>query len=187
MSIEEILQRVKAFAETAHGEQRRKFADEKYIEHPVRVMETCRRFNPSLPMLSAALLHDVLEDTSVDEHQMNEFLLSVMNREDALRTQQLVIELTDIYTKANYPRMNRKKRKIKEAERLANTSAETQTIKYADIMDNCQDLGAGDLDFAPVFLKECKRLLEAMTKGNGELHKEASLLVDNELERINRP
>lgn len=51
--MEELLQKVKDFADNAHGEQRRKYTPEKYIVHPVRVMEICKRFTNDIPVLAA--------------------------------------------------------------------------------------------------------------------------------------
>jgi guanosine-3',5'-bis(diphosphate) 3'-pyrophosphohydrolase len=171
--MDEVLEQVKDFAAKAHGEQRRKFADEPYIAHPIRVMEICAAYTSDVTILAAALLHDVLEDTPVKKEQIKDFLLTVMDAAKTQRTLQLVDELTDRYVKANYPQWNRRKRKTKEAERLANTSAESQTIKYADIIDNSAEIATQDTDFAKVFLHECNALLKKMTKGNQELYRRA--------------
>ena len=180
----EILQSVATFADLAHGDQQRKYADERYIEHPLRVMETCRHYGYSLPVLAAAILHDVLEDTDTTPGQLKEFLLTVMNESDTTHTLLLVTELTDIYTKHHYPRMNRRKRKTKEATRIEGISAEAQTIKYADIIDNAKGMAGQDADFAPVFLNECDALLEKMKKGNKELRKEAIDTVIKEMDKL---
>ena len=171
--MDRILEKVKDFAARAHGEQRRKFADEPYIAHPIRVMEICAAYTSDVAMLAAALLHDVLEDTPVNKEQLKDFLLSVMDATKAQRTLQLVDELTDRFVKANYPQWNRRKRKAKETERLGNTSAESQTIKYADIIDNSAEIAHQETDFAKVFLKECNALLKTITKGNPELYRRA--------------
>ncbi len=171
--MDKILEQVRDFADKAHGNQQRKYTPERYIVHPVRVMEMCDRYGASLPMKAAALLHDVLEDTAVSEEQLNRFLSSVMNEVEARQTLNLVIELTDVYTKQRYARWNRRKRKRKEAERIEKTSAESQTIKYADIIDNCKEIVAADPDFAGTFLSECQMLLQKVPKGNPQLYKEA--------------
>ena len=63
MQKDEILKQVHDYAEKAHGNQMRKYADERYIVHPERVMKICQEYSDKLPIMSAALLHDVLEDT----------------------------------------------------------------------------------------------------------------------------
>jgi (p)ppGpp synthase/HD superfamily hydrolase len=103
-------------------------------------MQKCQKYFEDVTILSAAILHDVLEDTEVSEGELYQFLSTIMDEAEAIRTTQLTVELTDIYTKTKYPRWNRKKRKRKEAQRLSKVSAEAQTIKYADIIDNCKEI-----------------------------------------------
>jgi (p)ppGpp synthase/HD superfamily hydrolase len=182
--MEKILEQIKDFADKAHGEQRRKFADEPYIAHPVRVMELCATYTNDIAVLAAALLHDVLEDTPVKREQINSFLLTIMDTAKAQRTLQLVDDLTDQYVKSNYPAWNRRKRKAKEAERLADTSADSQTIKYADIIDNSAEIAHQDTDFAKVFLRECNALLKKITKGDQALYKRAMETVQNGLMHV---
>lgn len=177
-----ILEEVKAFAALAHGTQRRKYSDELYIHHPIRVMEMCRSHTDDHCVLAAALLHDVLEDTAVTKEAIQDFLRSVMSAEHTARTLQLVVELTDIYTKKNYPRLNRRARKSKEAERLSHASADAQTIKYADIIDNATNIFVHDPDFAVVFIQEGKHLLNKMRNGDPTLFTQALLVVEDCLE-----
>lgn len=179
--MDKLLQSIREFAEKAHGDQRRKFVDEPYINHPLRVMETCRQYSPSSSMAAAAILHDVLEDTPVTGEEFREFLSTVMDHSHAGHTFRLVRDLTDTFTHARYPNWNRRKRKQKEYERLAHAHPDAQTIKYADIMDNSVDVaGSGD-EFARIYLNECKTLLAFITKGVPELHKIAVETVDKAL------
>lgn len=170
---EVIIQQVKEFATTAHGDQRRKYSGERYMAHLLRVMNTCYLHLNTLPVLATALLHDVLEDTTVTENEMREFLHSVMVPEDAEHTLSLIIELTDVYTKKKYPQLNRKERKRKERDRLIEISGEAQTIKYADIIDNSIDIVEHDPDFALIFLKEYIDVLHEMDGGDPVLYREA--------------
>lgn len=171
------LQQIANFAGKAHGKQRRKFADEPYINHPVRVMEICREYTNDICVLSAALLHDVLEDTETTKEEIRNFLRTVMDDESINRTIKLVEELTDIYTKKRYPQLNRRQRKSKEAERLSKTSAQAQTIKYADIIDNSQDIVNAEPDFTRLFLYECRTFVNVMNAGNPDLRRRAGQLI----------
>jgi len=182
--MEDVLQAVTDFADKAHGEQTRRYTPERYIAHPIRVMETCRQFTSDITILSAALLHDVLEDTSVTKEELKEFLLTVMKEEQATRTLDLVIDLTDVYIKKDYRHWNRRKRKTKEAERLSAIDAAAQTIKYADIIDNGAEIVSQDPDFAPVFLSEYKIVLQKMDKGNETLRARALEIVSKGLEEL---
>ncbi|RZJ58770.1 MAG: HD domain-containing protein [Flavobacterium sp.] len=179
--MEEILLKVRDFADKAHGTQMRKYTPERYIVHPVRVMETVRSYSNKLPMLAAALLHDVLEDTPVSQEEMLRFLKEVMTLEDAEETLRLVIEMTDVFIKEDYPKLNRKHRKQKEAERIAETSPDAQTIKYADILDNCSKIAVLSPGFAPKYLRECLAILNVTDKGDQLLYAKALNAVKNSL------
>ncbi|MEX2231382.1 MAG: HD domain-containing protein [Cyclobacteriaceae bacterium] len=187
MSKTQILEYVKTFADRAHGEQVRKYTGERYIGHPVRVMELVREFNDEVSILSAALLHDVLEDTRVTPQEMEEALLQVMDSKQAEKTIQLVVELTDIFVKNNYPRLNRRTRKEKEAQRLSAVGPDAQSIKYADIIDNVTDIVKQDSDFAKVFVRETKKMLQVMEAGYPPLRAKAVALVDQCLQNLKKP
>jgi (p)ppGpp synthase/HD superfamily hydrolase len=184
--METILENIIEFADNAHGEQRRKYTPERYIVHPIRVMETCRRVTNDTCILAAAILHDVLEDTEVEHAQLESFLKTQMNDDMALRTLQLVVDLTDVYVKKDYPKLNRRSRKSKELLRLEKTSPDSQTIKYADIIDNSKEIVEHDPDFAKVFLYECRTNLKKMDQGNQELYHEAVNLVNSAIQLVTK-
>ena len=182
--MEEILQQVQQFAKEAHGSQRRKFIVEPYINHPIRVMQQCKQYSTRLPVAAAALLHDVLEDTPVPADELRSYLDSIMSEADARQTMVLVKDLTDIYTHACFPGWNRRVRKTKESDRLANSHPDAQTIKYADIIDNSESMsGSGD-DFAAKFLHECRALLKKMRAGHPELYKKATDTVNLAIDKL---
>jgi len=180
------LYKIQQFADHAHGKQMRKYSNDRYIVHPIRVMETCSVYTDKIQIRAAALLHDVLEDTSVTEERLLSFLETLMENEVAMQTLELVVELTDVYTKEAYPHLNRKQRKEKETLRIEQTSADSQTIKYADILDNCREIAASDPNFAPQFLKECMTILKVATKGDKELHEKVYKEVQNELQNLRK-
>jgi|SRR5215203_2272001 len=182
--MEAILEKIAGFADQAHGDQQRKYVGERYIRHPLRVMKTCQDYGYSFSVLAAAILHDVLEDTAVTPDEIRKFLLTLMNEADANYTMSLVIELTDVYVKKDYPQMNRRRRKAKEANRLEKISAEAQTIKYSDIIDNAKGIVEHGVDFAPVFLHECNALLHKMKNGNKELRKKAIEVIEKEMDKL---
>jgi (p)ppGpp synthase/HD superfamily hydrolase len=182
--METALTTITAFADRAHGQQTRRYTPERYIVHPVRVMELCREYTSDEAVLAAALLHDVLEDTPVTRSQMTEFLLTVMAPEAARRTVRLVEELTDVYVKPAYPHLNRQQRKKREADRLAKTSPDAQTIKYADIIDNGTEMIRHDPAFARLFLREGKAALLKMTAGDPRLYQRALRTIDECLNSV---
>ncbi|MBD0255325.1 MAG: metal-dependent phosphohydrolase, partial [Cytophagales bacterium] len=54
--METALTTITAFADRAHGQQMRRYTPERYIVHPVRVMELCREYTTDEAVLAAALL-----------------------------------------------------------------------------------------------------------------------------------
>jgi len=184
ISTDKILKQVRDFADNAHGSQQRKYTPERYIVHPERVMENLKNYTSDIAVLSAALLHDVLEDTATTKEEIIVFLSKLMDQQDVKKTIDLVVELTDVYIKEDYPQWNRKKRKAMEQERVSKTSPDAQTIKYADIMDNCNEIVKHDRHFAPVFLTECKRNLDVMDKGNKTLYTKTRELLEEKLSEI---
>lgn len=183
-SVKTILNKIRDYADNAHGSQMRKYTPERYIVHPVRVMETCKGYDADIPMLAAALLHDVLEDTPVSKSELLDFLQTVMDPVSAEDTVVLVEELTDVYVKEAYPQWNRNQRKAKELERFSKTSGKAQTIKYADIIDNSNEITRHDPAFAPRYLKECLKIVESADKGNHKLRKIAEGTIKAGLARL---
>ena len=87
-------------------------------------------------------------------------------------------DLTDKFISADYPNFNRKQRKAMEVERLATISANSQSIKYCDLIDNTKSIVRHDRNFARVYLTEKANLLKVMNKGDQTLHE---LAVKNTL------
>lgn len=146
----------------------------------------CQQYSHDPSILAAALLHDVLEDTPVPAENILDFLRQHLTPEDASRAMQYVQELTDIYITLNYPRMKRWARKEKEAERLSFVSAEAQTIKYADIIDNAVNIVLHDREFGYVYLKEAQMIVEKMKTGNAQLRERALHTVKECLEKVKK-
>lgn len=162
-----------AFANNAHHGQVRKYTGAPYIIHPVEVMNIIRYAAGSVyakddAVLAAAVLHDVVEDTS----------LTVSNIREVFGTDvaSMVDDLTDVFTD---PRMgNRKLRKERERLRLAKTSHRVQTIKLADMIANTHDIVAFDPGFARIYLTEKGELLKVLSKGDTHLREIAQRAVD---------
>jgi (p)ppGpp synthase/HD superfamily hydrolase len=167
----EHFEEVEELARELHGEQKRKYTGEPYVNHTVKVAEIVKTYGGDESMVYAAILHDVLEDTPTTEDELFSYVTEITGdiklSMDVLR---LVKELTDVYTTEDYPDINRKGRKEMEAIRLGKTSSKAQTIKYADLLDNSMDILSNDPKFAKVYLKEKEQILKYMNKGNSELY-----------------
>ncbi|WP_205504088.1 HD domain-containing protein [Rufibacter psychrotolerans] len=152
------------FAVQAHGEQRRKYNQEPYVRHLERVAHTVMAYGGTTGMVMAALLHDVLEDTPVTEAELRTFLEEACQNTIVKPAEvlQLVLDLTDQFTKEQAPGYNRKRRKEMERQRIAQTSPRAQTIKLADIIDNTRDIIQHDISFAKVYIPEIVATLEVL-------------------------
>lgn len=159
------------FAARAHKGQRR--ADgEPYINHPMRVAGTITLVSETSPdMVAAAWLHDVLEDVpGMTAHQLRELFGELVAK--------LVVHLTNEYTKADYPALNRKERKKAEVERLAQLMRyDVHTIKLADRYDNVHKLRYSKRKpkWKRLYLAESLDLAEALVKADSQLR---HLLID---------
>jgi (p)ppGpp synthase/HD superfamily hydrolase len=176
-----ILQKVRQFAAEAHGEQKRKYTPEPYIVHPARVADLCAQYTEDITVLCAALLHDVLEDTPTTEAQIRDFLSPIMDPAKVDKTLKMVVELTDVYVWEKFKHLNRESRKAMERTRMETISADAQTIKYADILDNCKEIVKHDQHFAWVFLNECLKLMRVLKKGNETLRARTMDALDQNL------
>jgi guanosine-3',5'-bis(diphosphate) 3'-pyrophosphohydrolase len=182
----EILEAIIKFTDHSHGEQKRKYTDERYIVHPIRVMQTCQQYTHDVAVLAAALMHDLLEDTPVTEDQIRNFLSPLLSKGDVHRAIGYVVELTDVFIKKDFPRLNRRSRKQKEVDRLSKTSYEAQTIKYADLIDNVVDIVKHDADFGYRYIQEGQALLDKMNKGHAVLYQRAVHTLSECLDKVKK-
>jgi guanosine-3',5'-bis(diphosphate) 3'-pyrophosphohydrolase len=153
-----LTERAHAFAELAHGAQKRKYTGAPYIEHPAAVAAIVATVTSDEEAIAAAYLHDVVEDT--------DRTLDDIKAHFGQRVASLVAWLTDVSTKHHG---NRTTRKALDRAHLALAPAEAQTVKLADLIDNTTSIVAHDPDFAKVYLREKRELLEVLTKGDPRL------------------
>jgi len=162
-----LIDEAKQLAGKAHEGQFRKYSGMPYIIHPVEVATIVQTVEGHTDeMIAAALLHDVVEDT---EYSFEDIAEAVSPG---------VAELVRGLTEVSQPQDgNRAVRKAKDRDFLAQQSAEVQTIKYADIISNTQDIRANDPKFAKVYIEEMKLLLQVLDKGDAKLREKAKEIV----------
>lgn len=150
-----LVQRALEFATVAHTGQERKYTGAPYIVHPIEVMEIVKTVKHDDAMLAAALLHDVVEDTSVT--------IEIITAEFGDDVASLVDDLTDVSRPEDG---NRKLRKGLDRDHSAQSSARAQTVKLADLISNSSDILVNDPNFAKVYIAEKKLLMKVLTKGD---------------------
>lgn len=119
------------FAADMHRYQRRKGDDDSpYINHPINVAQILADIGEidDIEVLSAAILHDTVEDTRATLHDIELAF--------GLRIARIVEEVTDDKS------LNKKARKQAQIDHAAHISREGALVKVADKIANVRDVGA---------------------------------------------
>jgi (p)ppGpp synthase/HD superfamily hydrolase len=151
------------FAARKHRDQRRKDEEASpYINHPISVSLLLSKIGNLIDpeVLSAAILHDTLEDTNTTPEELE--------AEFGTRICELVQEVTD---DKNLPKAKRKELQIEHA---AHLSADAVLIKLGDKISNVLDVTHSPpsdwdlqrrkeyLDWAEAVIKQCPRVNGAL-------------------------
>jgi len=165
-----IILKAAAFARQAHAEQRRKYNDRPYIQHPARVAgRVAAHPRATEAMVAAAFLHDVVEDTP---HTLEE-----VSAEFGLEVARLVAELTNPSKGSKAPRRERKQL---DRDHLAQVTLEAWIIKLLDRIDNLQEMVDAPGNFRRKYCEESRLLADVISDADPELKAE---LLDS-IERL---
>src|SRR3990167_4998166 len=156
-----MIEQARDFALAKHAGQIRNLPDgsEPYFCHLMRVAEMVSNITEDVSCIIAALLHDTVEDT--------ETTLAEIEAAFGLTVARLVDGLTDNYTPARHPDMNRKARKAAETARIATEDDRVHLVKLADLIDNLRSLDVSK-GFGKLFAEEAGAL-PAVLSGPTEL------------------
>ena len=178
MNLREALQdEAKKFSEKAHKGQTRKFADEPYSNHPNRVAGIVKRFKSSHKidqLVSAALLHDTIEDTGTTEEDLHKLFGGL--------TASLVKELTsdpkgiDVKGKTKYL-----------SDKMKSMSSWALVVKLADRLDNVSDLKNATAEFAEKYSGQTRRLLKMLKQERKLTNTQQKLVnaIEEKLDELN--
>jgi (p)ppGpp synthase/HD superfamily hydrolase len=167
----DIVERARVFATAAHAAvgQLRKYTGEPYIVHPIEVCNIVATVSHTPQMLAAGLLHDVVEDTQIN----NEVIYDQFGFEVA----RMVWWLTDVSKPEDG---NREHRKRLDRQHIAGAPAEVQTVKLADIISNLQSIRAHDAEFARIYFQEKHLMVEqCLQMGNPVLLQQARGIIND--------
>jgi hypothetical protein len=202
---DKILELADSFAELSHRlqGQTRKYSADPYIVHPRRVSAILAANGHHNSILSAALLHDVVEDVSPKNlsqaalnlgvsstHIIEECLVEEpLDYRDARRSALLILEtmfprlvvclveeVTDISQLSDG---NRKLRKNMDLEHYRLASFGGRSIKLADILDNGPDIILNDPGFARKWMSEARVKVDISEGGDPDLLSKAQMLMKN--------
>lgn len=114
------------FATKAHEGQFRKGTDRPYIVHPLEVGEIVAKMTTDAEVISAAILHDTIEDCGITFDKIKEVFSE--------RVAKLVVQESEDKSK------NWMERKSATIEHVKNASYEVQMIALADKLSNIRDI-----------------------------------------------
>lgn len=163
-----LVEKAKHFAVRAHEGQKRKYTGEPYVCHCEHVAELVTSHGGSPEMIAAAWLHDTVEDCGITLDEIEDTF--------GRKVAEMVSDLTDVSKPKDG---NRAKRKEIDRLHTAKASPEAKTIKLADLISNTSSITKHDPDFAKVYLKEKRLLLQVLKDGNAELYSKATELCDS--------
>jgi len=153
------MQSAMIFAMERHAEQKRKYTGEPYWKHLAEVAAiTQSASHVTGEMITAAWLHDTIEDTDVTEAEIRERF-----GDDVA---EMVVGLTDVSKPEDG---NRSVRKELDRDHLAKGDYRIQTIKVADLISNTSSIVDNDPSFAKLYLKEKRALLQVLIKADSGL------------------
>lgn len=169
-----IIHKASEIAEKAHRGQTRKYTNQPYIIHPYSVAYIVQKVTKDPEMISAALLHDTVEDTYIT--------LDYLSTVFSTRVVNLVENLTDISIPEDG---NRKIRKKIDLRHTSIGHPDAKTIKLADLIDNSRSITNYDPNFAKIYMREKEKLLEVLTEGHPVLYDQARrILIDYYLQKL---
>lgn len=157
------------YVQDMHSGQTRKYTGEPYWYHLWNVAKMVQVVTGGdAEMMAAALLHDVVEDTSATFEDLR-------NRGFSKRTIDIVRSVTDVSKPEDG---NRAERKALDRMNVAKGHPDAKTVKLADLIDNSVNIVYYDPKFAKVYMEEKRLLMEVLEEGNKNLYKVASDILD---------
>lgn len=159
-----------------HGRQKRKYTGEPYWFHLLNVAMEVKKKGYQSELVVAALFHDTLEDPLLEITDRCGYLVKILDRLKGIDREhvlELVVDLTDVYIKRDFPHLKRKERKELEVKRMESVSFHSKIIKLADICDNSADIAVQDANFFKVYQRECLELTHAMGNVDKSLYNSA--------------
>lgn len=147
------IKRAHDFAYEAHEGQRRKYTDEPYIAHPTEVARILWHNGCSEDQVMAGLLHDVIEDCGVTEHDL---------ANDSLIGHKVAKWVWWLSDQSKPEDGNRAARKEIDRQHIAKAQPPVKTVKCADLISNTKSIVVHDPNFATTYLPEKLRILEVI-------------------------
>lgn len=173
-----ITKKAALFATVAHAAvgQVRKYSGEPYIVHPIEVAQILISYGYGcdLNLISAAYMHDVVEDTNITcSHIDLHFNGDVAD---------LVYQVTN--PSKQFPELNRAARKAMDLEFLKHAEKRAQVLKLADIKSNAPSIITEDPIFAKIWVRESILIIEALKDASPTLYQDTKYILQRYINSI---
>ena len=174
---ENLVERAREFATRGHPriDHLRRFSRQPYDIHLRNVAELVATVTEDPAVIAAAWLHDTVENTPAT--------LDEIEREFGPELANLISELTDVSRPGDG---NRARRRAIDMDHTAKASGPAQTVKLADLIDNCRNIVKNDPRLARAHLNDLAALLEVLTKGDKTLFQRAKRELGQGLDSLRR-
>jgi len=174
----------KAFglASFGHFGQKRKYIEEAYICHPVRVMSviaeslTAEEIKTHQGILEAAIGHDLLEDTNISENQIK----GILGKEVLALVKELTFPSSKMPKES--PRVAKFEADTKQLKIISNTA---KIIKMSDRFDNLRDIELSGYRYSNKYLKEAEIILEICAASHSGLAARLDKRIKDKYQIIN--
>lgn len=134
------------FFKELHKDQKRKDGVRSYFDaHLVPVAELVWEYSGSETLVVVALGHDSSEDQNLSNY--------IIFHNFGFSASTLIWYLTDVYTKENFPSLNRSERKEAERKRYSYIPYDAKLVKLCDIVTNLRD-DNDDVGFMTMYVRE---------------------------------
>ena len=160
------------FGRYAHRNHVRKGTGDAYWTHTERVGQKAFDLGLDQDVVVAAYLHDTIEDQDVSI----DLLIALFN----VNVANNVWWLSDLSTKADG---NRAARKAIDRAHIAAAPVQVKTVKLIDSEDNLLDIRVTDPNFAPVYFREKRDLLEVLRDGDQNMVNSVQAVLDDYFKR----
>ena len=145
-----IVENAWALAKEAHEGQKRRYTNEEYFTHCEAVALRVSQAGCDEETIAGALLHDTLEDTTLDPERIRKYCGS------------RVLSMVKLMTDCKLDVGNRAARKRIDRQRLASGDMAVHTIKCSDGLDNLASILEHDKPIAVLYVQELKLTHEVL-------------------------
>lgn len=156
----EMISKAYAFAKSMHKDQKRKDG-QLYLSHPVEVALTLALLNFDENVVSAALLHDVVEDCGCSietiEKEFNKKVAEMVDCVSAIDKEKFVFDEDDVYVDVNFEKASMEEQSFKKLIAIGKKNPLGFAIKFADRLHNLRTIESFDYNKQLEKVKETEK------------------------------